>query len=390
MNWDSPGWAKAACEYRAEREHRERGFQRLERPAMAKTKADAWRFILFRELEATSTKSWLVLNLLGDGDASVMYGKPGDGKSVLAEDLALHVAAGRLWHGRKVKQGAVVFIALERRKLVERRAIAFGKTYGVTDLPIAFVGGVYDFRNLHIVAAIISIVKEVEAATGQQVVLIVIDTISRALCGGDENSPRDMGAIVAATSRLQTETAAHVCWIHHIPIDGTERLRGHGALLGAMDTTISVVKQADGVRTATVAKSNDSEEGEGVAFTLDSVVIGEDADGNVTTAPVVVPVEGGPRRQPPKSGRLTKAAQIALRALTEALDEQGQPAPASNHIPHSSKVVTVSAWRQQAYRRSISTSEEERAKQQAFKRASESLIAVGRVAAWDSYVWLTS
>ena len=78
-------------------------------------------------MATASTKSWLVHNLLGDGDASVMYGKPGDGKSVLAEDLALHVAAGRLWHGRKVKQGAVVFIALERRKLVERRAIAFRK-----------------------------------------------------------------------------------------------------------------------------------------------------------------------------------------------------------------------------------------------------------------------
>jgi hypothetical protein len=120
------------------------------------------------------------------------------------------------------------------------------------------------------------------------------------------------------------------------------------------------------------------------------VVIGEDTEGNVTAAPVVVPVEGGPRRQPPKSGRLPKAAQIALRALTEALDEHGQPAPASNHIPHSIKVVTVSAWRQQAYRRGISTSEEERAKQQAFKRASEYLIGAGRVAAWDGHVWLTS
>ena len=385
MNWDDPGWKEAAQQYHADRE-RNGGRQ----PTGGNMKADARRFTLFAELEINSTKEWLVHHLLGDGDASVLFGKPGDGKSVLAEDLALHIAAGRPWHGRRVKQGAVVFVALERRKLVERRAIAFRKKYGVADLPIAFVGGVYDFRNLRIVAAIISIVKEVEAATGQQVVLIVIDTISRALCGGDENSPKGMGAIVAATSRLQTDTAAHVCWVHHIPLDGTERLRGHGALLGAMDTTISVVKQADGVRTATVAKSNDSEEGEGVAFTLDSVEIGEDADGNVTTAPVVVPVEDGPRRQLPKSGRLPKAAQIALRALTEALDEQGQPDPASNHIPHGIKVVTVSAWRQQAYRRGISTSEEERAKQQAFKRASEYLIGAGRVAAWDSHVWLTS
>jgi len=389
MNWDSPGWAKAARGYRAEREHRERGFQRLERPAMAKTKAEARRFILFRELEATSTKSWLVLNLLGDGDASVMYGKPGDGKSVLAEDLALHIAAGQPWHGRKVKQGAVVFVALERRKLVERRAIAFRKKYGLDDLPWAIVGGVYDFRNPKSVTSIIAIVKEVECEIGQEVVLIVIDTLSRALCGGDENSSKDMGTIVAATSVLQTETSAHVLWIHHIPIEGGERLRGHGALLGALDTTIHVFKEPDGRRTATVIKANDSQEGEGVAFTLDSIPIGEDAEENTTTAPVVVPAEGGPRRQPPKSERLTKAAQIALRALAEALDEQGQPV-ASNHIPHATKTVTIAVWRQQAYRRGISTSDEERAKQQAFKRGSEHLIGAGRVAVWDGLAWLTS
>jgi hypothetical protein len=175
-------------------------------------------------------------------------------------------------------------------------------------------------------------------------------------------------------------------WIHHNPIDGAERMRGHGALLGAMDTTISVAK-ADVGRTATVIKANDSEEGEQVAFTLESVTIGQDSDGNQTTAPAVVPVENLPGRLP-NSARLTKAAQIALRALAEVLEEQGQPAPASNHIPRGVKVVDISTWRQQAYRRGISASEEDRAKQQAFKRASEHLIAGGRVVMWDKAVWM--
>src|SRR5690349_12075151 len=87
------------------------------------------RFVLFGELEAQSTKEWLVHNLLGHGEASTMYGKPGDGKSLLAEDLGLHVAARWPWHGRPVRGGAVLYIALERRKLVERRAIAFRKTH---------------------------------------------------------------------------------------------------------------------------------------------------------------------------------------------------------------------------------------------------------------------
>jgi hypothetical protein len=344
------------------------------------------RFLLFRDIDTQTTKEWLVRGLLGADEASACYGKPGDGKSALAEDMALHVAAGREWHGRKVKQGAVVYVALERKKLVERRAIAFRLEHGLTDLPFAIVGGVHDFRDPGTAVQLADIVREVQAATGQPVVLIVIDTLSRALCGGDENSSKDMGAIVHATSVLQERTGAHIHWIHHMPLEGGERMRGHGALLGALDTTVHVAR-GDTVRTATVVKTNDAEEGEQIAFTLKSVVVGHDADQQETSAPVVIPAEGA-RRQAVKSGRLTKAAQTALRALTEAMLEQGSPASASNHVPPAVKVVSMSAWRQQSYRRGISTSEGERAKQQAFKRAAEHLIGINRVGVWDDQIWL--
>jgi AAA domain len=71
------------------------------------------------------------------------------------------------------------------------------------DLPFAIMGGVHDFRDKRTVQHIIEVARQVETLTGEQVVLICIDTLSRALCGGDENSPKDMGAIVAATGLLQ-------------------------------------------------------------------------------------------------------------------------------------------------------------------------------------------
>jgi hypothetical protein len=70
-----------------------------------------------------------------------------------------------------------------------------------------------------------------------------------------------------------------------MPQDGAERLRGHGASLGAMDTTVLVSKSAN-LRTPTVVKSNDAEEGETITFTLESVTIGPD-----TNAPVVIPAD---------------------------------------------------------------------------------------------------
>jgi RecA-family ATPase len=325
-------------------------------------------FRLFHELQTQSRKQWLVHNLLGHAEASVMYGKPGDGKSVLAEDLGLHVAAGMPWHGRAVKRGTVLYVALERRALVERRAIAFREKHKPGDLPFAIVGGVHDFRLRRTAQHFVDLVGTVEGMTGERTTLIQIDTLSRGLCGGDENSPKDMGAIVSQTGFLQEKTGAAVMWVHHVPIDG-DRLRGHGALLGGSDTTIHVVKTAGTLRTATVIKANDSEEGECVAFTLESETIGTEADGTETTAPVVVPADGATAARIPQGTRgLTKAAHTALRALTEAIDEQGAPAPASNHIPASARTVTLDTWRQQAYRRGISAGEE-RAQQLAFRRA---------------------
>src|SRR3954469_17411306 len=127
-------------------------------------------FVLYRDLKTTSSKHWLVHNLLGHGETSAAYGKPGDGKSVVIQDMALHVAAGWPWHGRAVRQGAVVFVALERRKLVERRAIAFRIKHGIDDLPFAIVGGIHDFRDKRTAEQLRDIVRQVEAITGFPVV----------------------------------------------------------------------------------------------------------------------------------------------------------------------------------------------------------------------------
>jgi len=109
--------------------------------AIALRQSRAGYFKLFAELSAENRKEWLVRGMLGAGEASAVYGVPGCGKSVLIEDLALHVAAGREWHGRQVKQGAVLYAALERRALVERRAIAFKERYQDASLPFAVIGG---------------------------------------------------------------------------------------------------------------------------------------------------------------------------------------------------------------------------------------------------------
>lgn len=342
------------------------------------------RLTRFAEIDPEPHKTWLVDRLLGAGELSAVFGAPGSGKSVLVSDMACHIARGRTWLTRAVAQGAVVYVAAERAALVKRRMAAWRTYHDVQDLPLAILQGAIDLRSSKAAAQeIIRHSLDLRDEWGIDLGMIVIDTVSRALAGGDENSPKDMGALVGNASLIQDSTGAHVCLIHHIPADGSQRLRGHGALLGAVDTSIGVEKGST-ARTATVDKQNDGEEGERVAFTLEGVEIGPD-----TTAPVVIAADAPPAAKS-KRPAMTKSAATALRALNEAIGSVGEPAPTSNHVPPGISVTTLDKWRDYSYRMGISASDATpRARQAAFKRASDQLIGAGIVGVWEPFVWST-
>jgi hypothetical protein len=217
------------------------------------------------------------------------------------------------------------------------------------------------------------------------VVWIIIDTLNRSLAGGDENSSKDMGAVIAAVDRIQRATNAHCSLIHHVPVDRTDRMRGHGSVLGAVDLTVRVTKD-DKIVTVEADKANDLVEKPRFAFQFEPVELARDGL-TVVTAPVLIPCDTPQVAGAAKRKAMPKGAQIALRALAEAIDEVGNLMPASNHIPARTKTVTFEQWRNYSYRRGISASDEPRAKQQAFKRASEYLIGEEHVGAWDNQVW---
>jgi hypothetical protein len=341
----------------------------------------------YADMSTVSAKRWLVHHLLAIGEVSVLYGEPGSGKSVLAEDIGLHVAAGMDWHDRTVKQSAVLYVALERAGVVARRALAFAKEYSLEQarLPFTMVRGPLDFRDPNVARMIVATVADLAQRYDCEAGLVIVDTVSRALCGGDENSPKDMGQLIANFGRIQGDIDIHLSLTHHQPAE-KERMRGHGALLGAVDTTVHVTKSAAG-RLAEVVKSSDFEEGQRIAFSLKAVTIGRDEYGDPISAPVVVE-ETVPPQQQTKKAKLSSGAKTALNALQEAIGEMGAVPPASNHIPSATKAVTMDQWRDYAYRRGISGSQEPRARQQAFDRAMKTLQAAKAIGIWEPHAWI--
>jgi hypothetical protein len=346
-------------------------------------------FKLYRDFQIEARKEWTVKDFLGAGEFSIFFGEPGAGKSVLIGDLALHVAAGRDWQGRPVKRGLAVYVALERPALVERRALAFRIRTEFLDIPFVIVRGPIDFTAKGTGATLKKLILEAQALTGEKLSLVVVDTVSIALCGADENSSQAMGAFVATVHALQAAfPQAHILAAHHQPHDAN-RLRGHGALLGAVDTTVEVSGKQEELRNAAVRKNNDGPEGSTVHFRLESVTLNVDEDGNATTAPFVVGVEAtGATRNLPKP-KLPPAARIALDALRETVIDQGKEPPFSNRIPSGIKAVTIDQWRTAAYQRGIAASEKPRARQTAFQRALQQLAAQQCIGVCEPFIWLS-
>jgi hypothetical protein len=197
-----------------------------------------------------------------------------------------------------------------------------------------------------------------------------------------------MGAYVRAADAIRAAFDCLVVIVHHSGYSA-ERPRGHSSLVGALDVQISIKRDAAGNVVAELELAKDGATGLQLVSRLNVVEIGRDDDGDPITSCVVEAADSpSPDGQARPSARLSKGAQIALRALRDAIDECGLEPPASNHIPTGVKAVTVEQWRTYAYRLGVSGSSEARARQLAFQRAHEALIAADQVAVWEPMAWI--
>ena len=348
--------------------------------------AEPFPFVLARDI-TLEPKEFLIEGFLGRHEVSAWYGPPDSAKSVVKVHAQACVAAGIEYCGRRVMQGPCLYVAAERGAIIKRRVLAWCREHAATEIPLAVVDHAIDLRTGKIDAdRIIATAQELGSRCGQSVVWIAFDTLNRILSGGDENSSKDMGAVMASIDHIHRETAAHVSVIHHVPVDRTDRMRGHSLTLGSVDQSNRITK--DSLVRVEVDKANDLVDKPTFAFEITSVTLDIDQEtGTATTAPVLVDVPTASAKPRGRAARMPKAMQTAMRALHKAVEEMGEVPPASNSMPKGVRAVSFEQWRKYAYSLGISTGEE-RARQKAFQRASEWLIGDGGlVGAWNEQAW---
>ena len=344
-------------------------------------------FLLWGQIEAGGITDRLVKGLLGEQSFAVIAGPTGSGKTFLALDMAIHLANGWPWFGRKVERVGVLYVGAEGQAGLKKRVKAWQRHHGVdetAEVPFILYPRVVDLVSdgtgvNHIIRAVTALSERLPVKIG----LIVIDTLARCFGAGDENTARDMGAFVSRCGMLQDRCKATVLTVHHFGKNETLGMRGSVALKAAADSVIEVTGLS-GTRTAKVEKQKDGEAGNEFCFELQPVDLDADEEGEAVTSCVVAPSDAKPAQ---RKATMPASQRVAMDALREAIGAGGTVAPTDNHIPSSAIVVDVKLWRKFAYDRSISDGAID-AKEAAFRRASKALQAIGAIGCWQDRVWI--
>jgi hypothetical protein len=293
-----------------------------ERPKEGKKKT--LFYIPARDILPVVDANDFVQGFLGEQQLSVIYGESNCGKTFFATDLSFHVAQGLEWRGKRVQQGGVMYAALEGERGLRNRITAYRKHNLILskEMPFAMMPCQLDFfsKNTN-TDEFIELIQSAEADIGK-VKMVVVDTLARALAGGDENSGQDMGNLVFHADKIRMATGAHVCFIHHSGKNKALGARGHSSLRAAVDTEIEISRE-DGANYSTIktVKQREMEMAEDMFFTLKIVELGENKFNEKITSCVVEPMENPVPVTDKKT--LNPAQQMLFDCLVRAVDDNG-------------------------------------------------------------------
>lgn len=235
-------------------------------------------------------QDYLIKGYLPASSVASAYGASGSYKSFLAVSWGCHIAAGKPWAGKPVTQGAVIYVVGEGGIGVPRRIRAWEQTLnGGSPIDALYRIDCPVFpASPESVQQVIQAAKDVKAATGMPIRLIILDTLARCFGGSDENAAEDMGAFIQGCDYIKAATQATVLIIHHSGKDQDKGARGSSAFRAALDVEFNVRREGDGgALILSCTKMKDAEEPPRRAYDLHSVDLYVDDDGDRITSLVL-------------------------------------------------------------------------------------------------------
>lgn len=234
---------------------------------------------------------WFVKGFVPLRSVGAIYGAPNVGKSFIAFDMANHGRRGLVWFGRKTKARSVLYLNGEGSEGIASRMRAWADHHDTSGGDIAVADGCPNFfADPKCVKKTVKLAREVEAATGEPIGLLVIDTLSVATAGADENSTQDMMVVCNRLRQIAQELDCAVLIVHHSGKDAKSGLRGASAINGAIDFALFAEEGKAG-RPSVLSnpKQRDGARSKSINYRLKIVKIGTDEDGEDVTSCIVFP-----------------------------------------------------------------------------------------------------
>jgi hypothetical protein len=188
---------------------------------------------------------WQIHGILEQNIFYYNFGDSGNYKTFVEIDRLLHIASGIDYHGHKVKQGTVFYIAGEGQQGIGRRILAWHIHHKTKARDIPFFVGRTPTQLMEpgAVEQVKRAVDQMDATYGQPAI-VHIDTLARNFGAGDENSAKDMNRVI---SNLDTYFGNDIGrgLTHHTGHANKDRARGSYALHCAADAAYRIQYRAD-------------------------------------------------------------------------------------------------------------------------------------------------
>ena len=201
--------------------------------------------VLLKEARANlKPLEWVIPNLIPRKGTGIIYGKPGTFKTFLMLDLGMSVATGHgpnWWQEGDREPQPVLFLAGEGPHAFKGQRVdawlARHMLPGLVDRAQMYVvDAVPPFEMPDYWRYIVDWLKENKVKPA----MVVVDTLSKAMLGLDENAARDASKATSRMDWMARELGCFVLAVHHSGKDADRGARGSNALLGNVDVMIEV------------------------------------------------------------------------------------------------------------------------------------------------------
>ena len=246
-------------------------------------------------------QNFVLFPIYAENETVVMFAEPKTGKTALALTTALHISCGMDLGVLKVAVGGpCLYYALEGSRAIRLRVESWKKQMRADGvelpdrIPCFIIEKSANFlkeEKREAAAAQIIAADNYAKRFGEPLKAVYIDTLTKAMSGGDQNSVEDTSDLFDLVSKVRDGgVVATIIFVHHKARSGN--VRGSTNIEAEPDVLLDVTKTNDVIKMK-IAKARSIEDGGSYHFLITNVDLGKTKQGHELPGMFVSPIAQG-------------------------------------------------------------------------------------------------